>query len=466
MLAVEPLENRSMLSANPLGDLSSAAQDRVAQVPNLTAELFGLQGLFAGQSTTGTVASQYSVTMPQNVPNGLPVTVLIKAEDAQGDFVPGYSGSAAVTSSDSAATFPTTVNFHHGFATLQVTFATGGAQALTLTDSSTAPSITGTASTTVATPDVATQYAIILSSAVQNGAPVKVLVEALDAQGHVVQNYSGTANVTSSDTAATLPSTVTFHHGFASFTATFATAGSQTLTLTDASNSTLTDTVNTNVATPDVATQYAITLPSTVANDTPTTVRVKALDAEGNVVRSYSGTANVTSTDTATGASVPGTVTFKNGIATFQATFVTAGSQTVTLTDATNTALTGSTTTVVSAPDVATHFALLLPRNVTAGQTLTVEIVALDAQNHIVQNYANTAAVTVTDLSATLSPTTVTFQHGIASVQVTFATLGSQSLTVTDSADSTLTSSATTNVTNKRVGFGGLLGRLIGGLGF
>ena len=186
-------------------------------------------------------------------------------------------------------------------------------------------------------------------------------------------------------------------------------------------------------------------------------------------MRSYSGTANITSTDKATGASVPATVTFQNGVATFQATFVTALSQTLTLTDSTTatSTLTGSATTVVAAPDVATHFAVVLPQNVTAGQTLTVEIVALDAQNHIVQNYANTAAVIVSDKAATLSPTTVTFQHGIASVQVTFATLGSQSLTVTDSVTSTLTGTGTTNVTNKRTfGFGGFGGLFSGFRGF
>jgi hypothetical protein len=78
----------------------------------LTNELFGLQGLFAGQATTGTVASQFAVTMPQNVPNGSPVTVLVKAEDASNNFVPSYSGTASVTSTDAAATFPSTLTFH------------------------------------------------------------------------------------------------------------------------------------------------------------------------------------------------------------------------------------------------------------------------------------------------------------------------------------------------------------------
>jgi hypothetical protein len=457
-LTMESLENRSMLSAS---------------ANFLSNELFGLQGLFAGQASTGTVASQFVVAMPQNVPNGTPVTVLIKAEDAQNDFVPGYSGTASITSSDSAATFPSTVTFHHGFATLQVTFATPGSQSLTATDSSSAPSIAGSASTTVATPDVATQYAVILPTAVPNGVPVKVYVEALDAEGHLVQSYSGMAAVSSTDASAkltvagtneALPADITFQHGFASFTVTFATSGAQSLTLTDTSNAKLTSTVNTTVAVADVATQYAITLPSTVANDAPVSVKVKALDAEGNVVRSYSGTATVKSTDTATGASVPATVTFHNGVANFEATFVTPGSQMLTVTDQTTMSLTGSATTVVAAPDVATHFAILLPQNVAAGKTLTVEIVALDAQNDIVQNYAGTAAVIVTDKAATVSPTPVTFQHGIASVQVTFATVGSQSLTVTDTTTSTLTSTVTTNVKVKSGGGSGL-GGLFGGFG-
>ena len=113
---MESLENRTMLSAS--GGL-------------LTNELFGLQGLFAGQPSTGTVASQFAVTMPQNVPNGSAVNVLVRAEDASGDFVPSFSGTASVTSSDSAATFPSSITFNHGFATLQVKFATAGSQSLT-----------------------------------------------------------------------------------------------------------------------------------------------------------------------------------------------------------------------------------------------------------------------------------------------------------------------------------------------
>ena len=278
-LAMESLENRTMLSCQRRASPDLGPRRRRFQrsslwgCPRYRRWSFGSGG--AGQQTTGTVASQFAVSLPQNVPNGLPVTVLVRAEDAQGDFASSYSGTASLTSSDSAATFPTTVTFHHGFATLQVTFATAGSQSLTLTDSSSTQSITGTASTTVATPDVATQYAITLPTAVPNGSAVRVFVEALDAQGHVVQNYSGTANVTSTDTAAKLPASVTFQHGFASFTATFATSGPQSLTLTDSKTSTLTSTVNTTVSAPDVATQYAITLPSAVANDAPVTVRVE-----------------------------------------------------------------------------------------------------------------------------------------------------------------------------------------------
>ena len=99
--------------------------------------------LLPSQGSAPIVASQFVVSMPQNVPNGSPVNVLVRAEDAQGDFASSFSGTASVSSSDTAATIPSTVTFNHGFATLQVTFVTAGSQSLTLTDSASSTPIVG-----------------------------------------------------------------------------------------------------------------------------------------------------------------------------------------------------------------------------------------------------------------------------------------------------------------------------------
>jgi hypothetical protein len=71
----------------------------------------------------------------------------------------------------------------------------------------------------------------------QNAAPFTFQVSALDANGLLLPAYAGTLHFTSSDPAAVLPDDTTLSSGLGSFFATLKTAGSQTLTATDTSNS-------------------------------------------------------------------------------------------------------------------------------------------------------------------------------------------------------------------------------------
>jgi hypothetical protein len=91
------------------------------------------------------------------------------------------------------------------------------------------------ATTNVAALDVASQYSISLRSTVQSGVPVSVQLVALNVYGSIVRSYSGTADIATSDSAATIPSSVTFHNGIANFQTTFNTIGTQTVTATDGS---------------------------------------------------------------------------------------------------------------------------------------------------------------------------------------------------------------------------------------
>ena len=118
-----------------------------------------------------------------------------------------------------------------------------------------------------------------------------------DAENFVVPGYSGTANLSSSDAGATLPSTVTFQNGHASFQISFATAGLQSVTATDSVNSALTGTASTNVVTAATATHFVVALPQGVAVGSPTTVQLLAEDAQNRIVTGYTGTANLTSSD-------------------------------------------------------------------------------------------------------------------------------------------------------------------------
>ena len=74
------------------------------------------------------------------------------------------------------------------------------------------------------------------------GVTCTVTVQALDVAGAPVAGYTGTAAITCTDAAATLPNpaTIVFVAGVATFPVTFGMAAAATLTLTDTENNTLT----------------------------------------------------------------------------------------------------------------------------------------------------------------------------------------------------------------------------------
>ncbi len=415
----------------------------------------------ADSSLTGTatsnvvapdVATHFAIYLTQGATTGSGVTVKVVAEDAQNHFVSNYAGTANVTSSDPGATVPASVTFTNGQATFRATFATAGQQTLTVTDNSNA-ALTSTADTNVS----AAHFVLQLPQGVSIGSPVSVHLLAEDGQNHLLSTYTGTANLTSSDSGATLPATVTFANGQATFQVTFATAGAQTVTATDSANASPIGTASTNVAAAAVATHFVVYLAPGTTTGTPVTVRVVAEDAQNHLVTNYAGTVNVTSSDAS--ATLPATVTFTKGQATFfQATFNTAGEQTITLTDSANGSLTGTASTNVATPAAATHFVLLVRPGVAVGTPTTVQIIAEDAENHLVSNYSGTVDLSSSDGGATL-PASVTFTNGRARLQVTFATTGPQAITATDSANATVTGTATTNVANEGTGGRGGFGR-------
>jgi hypothetical protein len=81
---------------------------------------------------------------------------------------------------------------------------------------------------------------------------------------------------------------------------------------------------------------------------------------------------------------------------------------------------------------------------VQSGVPVSVQIAALDAYGNLVRGYTGTA--TITAANATLSSSTVSFVNGVATIQATFATPGTQSITVKDSSGVVPTAIATTDV--------------------
>ncbi len=103
------------------------------------------------------------------------------------------------------------------------------------------------------------------------GAPVTFTVSALDATGALVADYAGTALITSSDLAAAVPVPAVFSSGVAAgLTLTFNTAGTQSVTATDALLTGVSASASVTVALPPSSTITAPVNVSAGANATAT----------------------------------------------------------------------------------------------------------------------------------------------------------------------------------------------------
>ncbi len=432
-LGIEGLETRTVLSGMPI-DLVGLVNDGLSRLTGGR-----LPGFDAGDVATEVEATGFSVVLPSAVPNGLPVRALIMAVGAD-NRPASFSGEVSLSSSDEAAVLPESVTFARGRAFVSVTFKTAGEQTLSVSSGGETP-ITGSDTTRVGEPIVATQLVIRMPESTRVDAPVKVTLMALDANGRSVPNFSGDVSFTSSDEAATLPETVTFERGRAVAMVTFGTAGEQTLTATAGELTAVAAT--TVVAQPAVADVRIELRPEVVAGQI-TRVAAVAVDADGEAIREFSGSATVASSDPE--ARLPETVQFRRGRAYFEVAFATLGEQQLTVTTGD---IEATTTTSVKAAPTAAAIDVWLPRQVIAGLPMLAQLVAVDADGRMVRGFTGSLAVSSSDAEATL-PSTVDFVNGIALLRVTFETAGEQTLSV-GNADSDVSGSGTTTVRAMRL---------------
>ena len=175
---------------------------------------------------------------------GSSFNVTVTAETSSGQVDPGFAGTVSFTSTDGQAVLPGSYTFttgtggDDGVHTFSVTLRTAGSQGITASDGSSS----ATAQVTV-TPAAASQLVISISPTATVGSPLTFTVTARDPYGNVATGYAGTVSFTSTDGQAVLPAGYTFTTGAGAddgahtFTVTFNTVGTQTVTATDSGNS-------------------------------------------------------------------------------------------------------------------------------------------------------------------------------------------------------------------------------------
>ncbi|HYW45977.1 MAG TPA: hypothetical protein VE959_24145, partial [Bryobacteraceae bacterium] len=193
-------------------------------------------------------------------------------------------------------------------------------------------------------PPPATHFSVTAPASANQGVPVNFTVTALDSNNQTVTGYTGTVKFSSSDNAATLPPNMSLANGVGTFPATMETLGGQTLTATDASNSSLTG--MTSAAIVVNATRLVFTAaPPAATVGTAFNFTVTAEDANNNTLAGFADTVKFTSTDNA--ATLPANHTLSNGVGAFQATLNTAGGKTITATDAANGTVSGTSAAIL-----------------------------------------------------------------------------------------------------------------------
>jgi hypothetical protein len=173
-------------------------------------------------------------------------------------------------------------------------------------------------------------------------------VTAFDPYGNIATSYTGTVHFSSSDAKAALPANYTFtaaDAGTHTFSVALKTAGTQSISATDINNSAFTNTESGIVVSAAAASQFIISGPSSVTAGVAFSLTVKVEDAYGNVVTNYRGTIHFASSDKR-GATLPKNYSFTAadmGVHTFSGIVLrTKGTQTITLTDTRDSALTDS----------------------------------------------------------------------------------------------------------------------------
>lgn len=276
------------------------------------------------------VAAKLLVMLPPQVRAGVPTTVTALAVDATGRPVPTFNGSAAVTSSDAGASLPLIeVLFKNGRGTFTVSFATAGKQTVTVTSLGDSQ-VTGSGSTNVAVPQALASFLVMVPPRAVAGTPVTVAIVALDAAKRPINGYAGTATLSSSDAAATLPATVTFSGGRAIARVTFGAPGSQTLTVRGGVAGDIVGAATVSVVSAPVVTRIAVMMPKAVPVGVPVLVTLVAFDDAGRPIVNANGSVTLASSDSA--AKFPASVKFVDGRAMLRVVFGTLGEQTLTAT--------------------------------------------------------------------------------------------------------------------------------------
>jgi hypothetical protein len=403
-------------------------------------DAFGYTVYAADQQSSGTVfvavnpPTELSIDAPDDVTAGTPFTITVTAYDSSENTATWYNGTVVLYSTDTVATIPVPITLTNGVGVFTATLRSAGNRIVSVSDS--VDSTLNDSATIHVNPGDASHLEIVTAGATGTGAPFAFGITALDDEGNTVTDYNGTIHFTSSDGAATLPANTTLISGIGTFSATLATSGTQTITVTDTNTGSIVGSFN---ALP--ATHFGISAAGNATSGAGFGLTVTALDAYNNAATGYNGTLHFSSSDTVAGLPIGG-LQLTNGVGTFSAVLLTTSSRTLVVTDTTHTATSGTTSITVGAATLAQFSVTGLSANV-AGGTTVFTVTAQDLfYNSVGSGYTGTVHFTSSDSAAVL-PSNTALTSGTGVFSATLNTAGGQEIGVSDVTNTSAAGAAT-----------------------
>jgi hypothetical protein len=443
--------NTTLPVASPLSSGSGVFSATLTTAGDQT--LTATQGTITGTSGSITVTVQSSdlhfvVTAPSTTEAGANLTFTVVAEDQFNNIATGFTGDVSFSSTDTGINtiLPTVSPLTNGAGTFSATLTTAGDQTLTATQGT----ITGTGNTiTVSASTAPVHFVVTAPPATTAGSNLTFTVVTEDQFNNTATGFTGDVTFSSSDvgSSTTLPAASPLNAGAGTFSATLTTAGDQTLTATQGTVSGTSDPITVSPAT---ASHFVVITPPTATAGANFLFTVIAEDSFNNTDTGYAGAVAFGTSDPS--KTLPGNATLNQGLGTFSATLNTVGNQTLTATDVNNQAITGTSAPInIITVALQDHFVISAPSSATAGEAFTFTVTAETQANTVDTGYSGTVHFSSSDPQVSPGnglPTDATLTTGQGIFTATLKTSGSQTLTVADTASSTITAASATIVVN------------------
>ena len=398
------------------------------------------------------VPTRFTVTgYPTSATAGQQANITITAYDTYNNIATNYTGEVRVASNDANAIInPNDFNYlvsNAGVAQTSVTLTTAGTRYIQVNDANTF-SITGQEPNIVISPNVATHLALTsYPSPIAAGAQGNITVTAYDAYNNVATGYTGTVHFTSSDTNATLSPNITFvaaNQGVRLATMTLQSSGTQSITGNDTVKPTLAGIESILVVNPSGIVSFGVSgYPNPATAGQQGNITVTAYDSYHNVVTSYTGTAQFSSSD-ANAILPPNRVYSASdaGVVVLPVTLLTSGVRIISANDTVSPSIAGNQNSIVVNANAAVRLkATGYPTTINAGQSANIIITAYDIYGNVATGYTGTVRIFSSDPCAAL-PSNYTFGGGNGNVAlpVTLKTTGLWSISGNDTVTSSLNS--------------------------